>query len=49
VEIQATAEGQSFDKDELDSLLELASGGIAKLTEYQRALVPMNFSTARAR
>jgi ribonuclease PH len=49
VEIQATAEGQSFDKDELDSLLELASGGIAKLTEYQRALVPMNFSAARAR
>jgi ribonuclease PH len=44
VEIQATAEGQSFTGDELTQLLALAGGGIAKLTEQQRALVPMNFS-----
>jgi ribonuclease PH len=48
VEIQATAEGQSFTNEELNSLLALASGGVSKLTEHQRALVPMNF-TARVK
>jgi ribonuclease PH len=48
VEIQATAEGQSFTTDELGSLLALASGGISGLTQHQRALVPMTF-TARAK
>jgi ribonuclease PH len=39
VEVQGTAEGQPFDRDVLDSLLELATGGCAELTTIQaRAL-----------
>jgi ribonuclease PH len=37
VEVQATAEGQTFSRGELDSLLDLAELGIARLTEAQRA------------
>ncbi|MFP5451255.1 MAG: ribonuclease PH [Thermoleophilia bacterium] len=37
VEVQATAEGQTFSRGELDSLLDLAEVGIARLTEAQRA------------
>ncbi len=37
VEVQGTAEGAPFDKRELDSLLELALGGTAKLAELQTA------------
>jgi ribonuclease PH len=48
VEVQATAEGMPFAAGELDQLLALAAGGIRKLTEHQRSLVPHNFS-ARAR
>lgn len=44
VEVQATAEGRPFAGEELDQLLELASGGIRSLTEHQRSLVPANFS-----
>jgi ribonuclease PH len=36
VELQGTAEGQPFSRDELTALLDLAEGGIAKLTEVQR-------------
>jgi ribonuclease PH len=48
VEIQATAEGRPFAGEQLDELLALATAGIRELTEYQRALIPMNFGV-RAR
>ena len=35
VEVQGTAEGAPFDRAELDSLLDLAAGGIADLTRLQ--------------
>lgn len=37
VEVQGTAEGQPFSKQELDQLVDLALGGIASLVEVQRA------------
>ncbi|MFC0678695.1 ribonuclease PH [Lysobacter korlensis] len=37
VEVQGTAEGAPFDRRELDSLLDLALGGTARLTELQLA------------
>jgi ribonuclease PH len=38
--VQGTAEGQAFDRPELDALLDLARDGIAELVEQQkRALV----------
>jgi len=43
VEVQATAEGRPFGAGEFDRLLSLAAAGIRDLTEYQRALVSMNF------
>jgi len=48
VEIQATAEGRPFAGDELQRLLDLAAGGIGRLSEHQHSLLQMNFS-ARAR
>jgi ribonuclease PH len=36
IEIQGTAEGHAFRKDELDNLLELATSGIRELLEKQR-------------
>ena len=36
VEVQATAEGEPFSRELLDSLLDLAAGGIAELTAAQR-------------
>jgi ribonuclease PH len=36
VEVQGTAEGQPFDRAELDSLLDLASAGCAELTRVQK-------------
>jgi ribonuclease PH len=36
VEIQGTAEGQSFDRTELDAMLELADHGIKTLVQLQR-------------
>ena len=35
VEVQATAEGAPFTRDELDELLDLASGGIAEIARAQ--------------
>jgi ribonuclease PH len=35
VEVQGTAEGQPFDRAELDALLDLALGGCADLTRFQ--------------
>jgi ribonuclease PH len=37
VEVQATAEGAPFTREELDELLDLASGGIARIAEAQEA------------
>ncbi|MEY4320692.1 MAG: hypothetical protein RLZZ471_633 [Actinomycetota bacterium] len=37
VEVQGTAEGAPFDRDELNSLLDLALKGTAELTQIQRA------------
>jgi len=48
VEIQATAEGQPFSGGEMQDLLALAAAGIRRLTEQQRAVLPVQFS-ARAR
>ena len=36
VEVQGTAEGEPFSRDELDELLNLAEAGIAELTKIQR-------------
>jgi len=37
VEVQGTAEGHPFSREEMDELLELARNGIAQLVEMQRA------------
>jgi len=37
VEVQGTAEGHPFSREEMDTLLELAKAGIAQLVEKQRA------------
>lgn len=39
VEVQGTAERKSFDRKQLDELLDLALGGIRKLNELQRNLL----------
>jgi ribonuclease PH len=36
VEVQGTAEGTPFSREDLDALLELTTEGIARLTEFQR-------------
>lgn len=37
VEVQGTAEGHAFSREEMDALLELAQNGIAKLIDIQRS------------
>ncbi|CAG7572572.1 ribonuclease PH [Barrientosiimonas humi] len=37
VEVQGTAEGEAFDRAELDGLLDIATAGIAELTKLQQA------------
>jgi ribonuclease PH len=37
VEVQGTGERNTFDRDQLDSLLALSGAGIARLSEAQRA------------
>jgi ribonuclease PH len=39
VEVQGTAEGRTFSRGQLDTLLDLATGGIAELTVLQRTLI----------
>ena len=39
VEVQATAEGSTFSRPELDGLLDLAEAGIRHLTAAQEAVV----------
>jgi ribonuclease PH len=47
VEIQATGEGRSFSREELDRLLGLAGRGIDRLTAQQQALLQMDFRARR--
>ncbi len=37
VEVQGTAEGRAFSRDQLDAMLDMAAGGIKRLCELQRA------------
>jgi len=39
VEVQGTAEGQAFERSQLDALVDLATGGIADIVEAQRTLL----------
>ncbi len=39
IEVQGTAEGAAFSRSQLDELLELAAGGIATITDAQRAVL----------
>lgn len=39
IEVQGTAEGNTFSRAELDALLDLAESGIARITAAQRALL----------
>jgi len=39
VEVQGTAEGKSFSREDLDGLLDLASTGIAALVEHQKEAI----------
>jgi ribonuclease PH len=39
VEVQGTAEGQAFTREQLDALLDLASGGIEQLNDFQRQVL----------
>jgi ribonuclease PH len=43
VEVQASAEGRPYTSRELHDMLELAVGGIDRLTEVQQELLHMNF------
>jgi ribonuclease PH len=36
IELQGTAEGHAFRRDELDAMLDLATGGIGQIIEHQR-------------
>ena len=39
VELQGTAEGKPFDRDQMDRLLELADAGLQQLFKYQRTVL----------
>ena len=41
VEVQGTAEGMAFTRDELDQLLALAEGGIKQIFDLQAELLSM--------
>jgi ribonuclease PH len=43
VEVQASAEGRPYTNEELQQLLDLASGGIRQLCKLQQDLVRVNF------
>jgi ribonuclease PH len=45
VEIQASAEGRPFGGSEMQDLLALAAAGIRRLSEAQRAVLPVKFAT----
>jgi ribonuclease PH len=44
VEVQATAEGEPFTRDDLDSLLELAAGGIEEIADAQARAAEVPFA-----
>ena len=44
VEIQASAEGRAFNGGEMQDLLALAAAGIRRLSEAQRAVLPVKFA-----
>jgi ribonuclease PH len=44
IEVQGTAEGAPFRRDELDALLDLALGGIANLTALQEGALAQPLS-----
>jgi ribonuclease PH len=46
VEVQGTAEGAAFSRDEMGQLLQLASDGIATLVQAQRAALALPLPTA---
>ncbi len=48
VEVQATAEGVAFSRDELDQLLALAAAGIAEIGEVQRAAAELPVAASGA-
>lgn len=39
IEVQGTAEREPFSREDLDSMIDLAVGGIAKITELQKAAI----------
>jgi ribonuclease PH len=39
IEVQGTAEGQPFTREQMDNLLELAKQGIAALIQFQRQAI----------
>jgi ribonuclease PH len=39
VEVQGTAEGQAFDRSQLDALVDLATGGIVDIVAAQRDIL----------
>ncbi len=41
VEVQGTAEGEPFDRKELNALLDLAAGGCADLETIQRTVLEL--------
>lgn len=43
VEVQATAEGRPYSREELDDLIELAAEGLQEITRQQNALLKMKF------
>jgi ribonuclease PH len=47
VEVQATAEGRPYTGQEMQRLIDLAGGGIQRLTEVQQDVLHMNFSARR--
>ncbi|MGL5857999.1 MAG: ribonuclease PH [Angustibacter sp.] len=47
VEVQGTAEGQPFDRSQLDALLDLAAGGCAELTGLQAGAVAADLAAGR--
>jgi ribonuclease PH len=39
VEVQGTAEGEPFPREQLDALVDLAAGGIVEIAKAQRAVL----------
>ncbi|MED5167062.1 MAG: ribonuclease PH, partial [Actinomycetota bacterium] len=39
VEVQGTAEGQAFDRSQLDALVDLAATGISQIVDVQRTVL----------